>query len=79
MISIVSHAEPAELVSALRASHMHASLILFDRTLALWTRLRVQLHPVVRIVVSRANPVSPGLQQIAINGHVSVFGTSKAE
>ena len=46
MIAVVTHAQPAELVLALTTGHMHASLILLDRSFALRARLRVDLHPV---------------------------------
>ena len=37
----IAHAHPTEFIAALRASHVVASLVLFDISLALWTALRV--------------------------------------
>ena len=47
VLATVSEAEPAELVLALTASHVHASLILFNWTFALRAGFAINLEPVV--------------------------------
>lgn len=59
VISIVAHAQPAELVAALTARHVHAALVLLDGTFALGARLCVDLHPVVRVAFIIINAVLP--------------------
>jgi hypothetical protein len=41
VVVVVAEAEPTELKAALRASHVHAALILFDSAIAPWAVLRV--------------------------------------
>jgi hypothetical protein len=41
----VTHAKPAKFVLALAASHVHASLILFDILIAFWARFCVYFYP----------------------------------
>ena len=45
VMAVVAHAHPAELVAAGEANHGHTAIVLFDRRLALRTRLGVQRHP----------------------------------
>ena len=47
MLAAITEAEPAKLVLALTASHMHASLILFNWALALRAGFAINLKPVV--------------------------------
>ena len=42
MFFIVAHAQPAEFVLALGASHMHATLVFLDDNLALWAWFSVE-------------------------------------
>ncbi len=50
MVSIVTHAQPAELVLALRASHVHATLIFLNAHFALGTRLGVKFEPNLGVI-----------------------------
>ena len=79
MLPVVTHAEPAELILALTARHMHASLIFLNWTLALWAWLRVQLHPVIRVVVSLADSICPSDQVIAVHRQVCILSALEAE
>lgn len=47
MCSIVTHAQPAELMLALAAGHVHAALVLLDWPLTLRAWLSVDLQPVL--------------------------------
>ena len=46
MLLPISHANPAELVAALRAGHMVAALVLFDVPIALRAQFGVRCDPV---------------------------------
>ena len=67
MLSIVSHAQPAELMLALATGHVHATLVLLDGPLALRAWLRVDLQPVLRIVLSAADAILPRGEGVTIN------------
>jgi len=54
-------------------------LILLDRALALWTRLRVDLNPIRRAVIALVNTVLPLLKAFAIDGLERVFVTTEAK
>jgi hypothetical protein len=50
VVSIVTHAQPAELVLALRASHVHAPLVFLNAHLALGARLGVKFEPNLGVI-----------------------------
>jgi hypothetical protein len=75
---IVSHAKPAELIATLGASHMHASLILLNLTLALGAGLRVKLDPDVCIVTTSLDSIEPLGQNIATYWSVSFLCAAEA-
>jgi hypothetical protein len=47
MISVVSHAQPAELITALGAGHMHATAVFLDIGFAFWASLSIKLDPLL--------------------------------
>ena len=51
MLLVVAHAEPAELVLAVGAGHVHASLIFLNIAFALWALLRVNYLPCLVVCV----------------------------
>ena len=78
MISIVSHAQPAELVTTLRASHVHAPFIFLYLGFTFWTGLGIELYPFLICVITQACLVQPFLKQITRNRSVSTTTTFKA-
>ncbi len=67
MVPVVSSAEPAELIATLRASHVHASLVLLDLYFALWTVLSVKLDPEIRITFASLDLRVPLNKQVTVN------------
>jgi len=79
MLAIVAQAQPAELKLALAARHVHAPWILLDWALALGAWLRIDLHPIGRVILSLVYSVLPLLKNLTVNWHVSVFSACKTE
>lgn len=59
VILIVAHAQPAELILALTACHVHAALVLLYGYLALGTRLSVELHPDLGVIAPLVDSIQP--------------------
>lgn len=59
MVLVVSHTQPAELVPALRAGHVHATLILLDLSLTLRAWLSVKLEPDIIVILTLVNASKP--------------------
>ena len=78
MVLPVTHANPAELVAALRTCHMVASLILLDALIALRAWFRVGRDP-VNILRLSARLVIPSLCGGAIARFMRVLATHEAE
>ena len=79
MVLIVSEAQPAELVGALSASHVHAALVLLDICLAFRTGLSIYFKPIGGIgFLVASNPVIPSHKQFAVNRRVRLLKTTKA-
>jgi hypothetical protein len=76
---VVAHAQPAKLIPALAAGHMHATLVLFDSILAFGTLLRVKFNPQSRIFLAPPNPIQPLVQELAVHRGVRKFITHEAE
>ena len=78
MVLIVSEAQPAELVGALSASHVHAALVLLDICLAFRTGLSIYFKPIGGIgFLVASNPVIPSHKQFAVNRRVRLLKTTK--
>lgn len=71
MVSVISKTEPTKLVSALRASHVHTTLILLNLYLALGAVLCVEFNPNISIIVAHLNSVIPLRQKETVNRSVS--------
>ena len=78
MVTIVTEAEPAELIAALGASHVHASLVLLDGDFAFGARLGVELEPNFCVVVSLVDSCEPFGEVCAVNGPVGLFDAAEA-
>ena len=65
MLFVVSHAEPAELVLALRTCHVHAALILLNLYLAFGAWFCIELHPNLGVVHPHIYLLVPFGQEIA--------------
>ena len=78
MVFPVAHADPTELVSALRAGHMIAPLVLLDVLLALRADFRVGGDPVdiFRLSISL---LIPQFCCLAVAGFMRVLSTTEAE
>ena len=79
MIPVVSKTEPAELVPALAAGHVHTALVLFNVALAFGTGLGVQFDPNRRIIRPVVDFIKPLLQKLTINGLVCTFLAQKTK
>lgn len=79
MVRIRAEAEPAEAVMALRASHVHAALILLNRIAALRARLRIQLDPRLRVIIVPLYPRVPLAQVEAVDRPVRGLEAFEAE
>lgn len=80
VISVVTKTQPAKFILAVFAGHVHASLILFDATFALGTRLCVNFYPVFRVIFLVAtHAVKPVLQEFTVDGCMSRLQALKAE
>lgn len=73
-----AEAQPAELVAALTARHVHAALVLLDRALALWARLRVGNDP-REVLALGAVLYGPLPHSFAVDGAVSLVLAGEAE
>lgn len=71
MILVVSHAQPAELIPALTACHMHAPLVLLNLDLTLGAWLCIELQPYIVIVAALIDLVEPSLKLITGNRPMS--------
>ena len=79
MISVVAHAQPAKLISALAAGHVHTALILFNSIFAFGTLLSVEFDPKSRIFLAPADPIQPLVQQLAVHRGMRKLITQEAE
>ena len=79
MLFVVSEAEPAELILALAAGHVHAALVLLNWALALWAWLCIELDPITRVILITINLVFPLLQQVTADRHMGLLDTAEAE
>lgn len=61
------------------ACHVHAPLILLNRCLTLGARLRIDLHPISRVIITLTYSVLPFLKKLAVNRHVGILIASKTE
>ena len=78
MFLIVSEAQPAELVSALRAGHVHASLVFLNGGLALRAVFGVEFDPDIGIVHAGFDPIEPLDENVARNGSVRLLEALEA-
>ena len=78
MILVVSKTKPTKLISALRASHVHTTLVLLNLHFALGTDLSVELNPNLSVVIAHLNSVVPFGQKEAINRSVSLLQAFEA-
>ena len=79
VLSIVTHTKPTELIPALRTSHMHTSLVLFDWSLTFRAGFCVDLDPIARVTFIIVDSIIPFLQQVTVYWHMGIFRTSKTE
>ena len=78
VVVVISEADPAELVLAARACHVHASLVLLDGLLALWAWLCVQLHPCLGVAIFVADTLQPCLQQLTVDWQMGILTALEA-
>lgn len=82
MLFVVSHAEPTEFVSASTASHMHASLILFNWGLTFGAFLRVYSNPEFWVISSSRvffHLLLEHISEVTFKRWMSIFVTFKTE
>ena len=78
MLCPVAHTDPAELMLALGAGHMVATLIFFDGPLAFRARLRVSREP-SSVLALRTLFLDPKLRGLAVTRTVRHVATLEAE
>jgi hypothetical protein len=72
VIPVVTKAQPAKFVSALRASHMHASLVFLNIDFALRALLRVKFKPNFVVIGSMIYFGYPLSKEITVDGTMSM-------
>ena len=78
MTIVIFETDPAELVTALAAGHVHAALVLLDRSFALWAVFGVQLDPGGQ-VVRAVHAVLPLLEEAAVDWRVGFVAALETE
>jgi hypothetical protein len=79
VIFVVAHAQPAKLISALAAGHMHTALIFLNSIFAFGTLLSVEFDPESRIFLASADSIQPLVKQLAIHRGMRKLITQEAE
>ena len=78
MVSVVTEAKPAKLISTLRTCHVHAALILLNSHLALGALLRIKLHPNFTVILTLSNSVKPLGQHVTLDRSMCSLQALKA-